>query len=273
MCKSIIVTMDSRYEHTMLLVEAIASNKLSEVDHVIRTKRNIDLRLESSDFSAAEIGFPKVEMRFGYLSNPYIRRPTTVLGCAMLKGLPMYMRVYNLYTTHVKQRKILAYIKKRHIERDFDMMLRYADMDVFKTVTSHCCGNSYVMNYADSVHQLLESINFSKQEEQHKMVNDGLVYRRMQLAKVVVVKMYEGDFIDELIEKVKSVPQAQADGSLVMFANILSIYRGVFGDLLQIRYIDALNAIIEDEAHPLGRNELFAVALLKGVSLEWTRSD
>ena len=263
--------MDLRYKHTMLLVDAIASNQLSEVDYVIRTKRYIDLRLETSDFSGADNHFLEVDMRFGYLSTPYIRRPTTILGCAMLKGLPMYMHVYSLYTTHVKQRKILAYIKKRHVERDFDMMLRYADMDLFKKVTSsHCWGNSYVMNYADSVHQLLNSINISKQEDQHKNRNDGLLYRRLQLAKVVIVKMYERYIKHETIEKVYSVPQEQAGGSRLMFADMLGIYRIVFADMLNKRYVDALNAIIEDETHPLGKSEIFELSRSKGVCLTWT---
>lgn len=248
--------MDSRHEHTMLLVNAITSNNLNEVDCVIQTKRNIDLRLESSFFYGADNHFPKVDMRFTYDCEPYIRRPKTVLGCAMLQGFEMFMHVYNLYTTHVRQKKISLYIQKTHIEKDFDMMLRYADMEVFRKITSHCWGNSYVMNYADCVHQLLASINFSKEEEQNKMENDGLLYRRLQLAKLVIVKLYELDFSDDVIKMVSSIPQEQADGSRVMFANILNIYRGVFGHLLKTRktrHIDALTIITEDDAHPFGK--------------------
>ena len=235
--------MDLRYKHTMLLVDAIATNNLDEVNSVIQTNRHIDLRLESSLFEGSNNHFPKVDMRFTYISDPDMRRPKSVLGCAMLKGLPMFMRVYRLYTYHVRQKKMSWYTQKKHMEFDFDMMLRYADLDVFKKITSHCWGNSYVMNYADCVYQLFASFNFSKEEEQHKMGQDGLQYRRLQLAKLFIVKLYEMDLDHDLIEMVSSVPQQIADGSTVMFGNILEICERVFGDLTKnrkTRYIQAI---------------------------------
>ena len=72
-----------------------------------------------------------------------------------------------------------------------------------------------------------------------------------------------------MIEKVQSFPEKKADGSIVMFANIESIYRKVFEDILSKRYIGALNAIIEDETNPMTKDEIVAVALSKGVCLEW----
>lgn len=250
-CKLIIFIMDSRYEHTMLLVDAIATNNLDEVNSVIQTKRHIDLQLESSFFYRYYNHFPEVDMRFTYNSDPYIRRPKTVLGCAMLKGLPMFMHVYRLYTYHVRQKKISSYTQKTHVEYDFDMMVRYAELDLFKKITSHCWGNSYVMNYADCVHQLFASIIFSKEEEQHNMAQDGLFqYRRLQLAKLVIVKLYEMELDNDLIEMVSSVPQLKSDGSTVMFGNILEIFEKRFGELIKTRktiYIDALNFIAEDK--------------------------